>query len=170
MIPAPRVSHLPKWLLASQAAVEASAASRMLVQSRIDGVRESAFVLDALIGATNAGWTARLAAKAAIARGEKPEAPADQPADRSQRPTRGLHTLPVELTNCIAAFVGPQELSACSIASAAAFDYMKQVKQSSYTPARVLSIAFSEVHVMYVFFSAANRIKRAGKLFTKDTH
>ena len=44
-----KVSHLPAWLLASTAAVEASALAREAVEEKISGLRKDTLVLDALI-------------------------------------------------------------------------------------------------------------------------
>lgn len=58
--PLARTSHLPEWLLASTRAVEASQASRKLVEVRITGLRHSSLVLGGLIDSVNSSYAEKL--------------------------------------------------------------------------------------------------------------
>lgn len=139
--PRPQKSLLPAWLLESTKAVEASAANRRRVESRIVGLRHSALVLDHLMDSVKESYVSQQAARAeAIARRARGESLIDfgplsqastgagggESGGTSKRPTLGLHRLPVELTNIVAGYMGSRELGIFSLASSETNSYMLQ--------------------------------------------
>jgi hypothetical protein len=158
-----RKSHLPAWLLASTAAVEASKSNRGLLEDRLNGLRKDVLVLETLMDKEKSSYASILAARAnaAMLRASQKEdfrhhhhhhhqEKEGMKNDKIRRKTFGLHVLPMDITNVVAQFGGAKELAIFSLTSKKAYDYMAQVLER---PERLFFLIFIIIIIIIIFKS-----------------
>lgn len=139
-----RKSHLPAWLLASTAAVEASQKERGMLEDRLSGLKKDVLVLETLMDKEKSSYASILAARAnaALLRNSKLSdernnctcnIEAEEEEDYIPRRAFGLHRLPTDITNEISQFGGAKELANFSLTSMKAYTYMSQVNNFEFT-------------------------------------
>lgn len=150
-----RKSHLPAWLLASTAAVEASQKQRGLLEDRLSGLKKDVLVLETLMDKEKSSYASILAARAnsALMRAKGYDdsltgSTCNNEEDSTPRVTYGLHRLPNDLTNEIAQFGGAKELAIFSLTSMKAYTYMSQVNM--YMLASLARDMLSSIQSAYI--------------------